>query len=333
MKANSKQSPAVVDRKDAGEGQITEGGLDDLRVRVLSTIETQQGLTQEQAAKEAEMSPTTLSLWLQGKYPGNNANVEAKLRKWLETRGERLSMQTLVAEAPAFVASQTATEITNAFRYAQTLEDMVSVVGVPGIGKSTTCQEYQRQYSNVWIVEMASHTTGVVPVLKEICEAVGGDRASGASGLAREIKRKIRGTHGLLIVDEAHHLTPQSLDAIRSLHDSTGVAVALVGSVELSGKLEKMPQLYSRLGLRLFRHRVLKADIAALLDAWQIGGKAERQYLARLAQRPGALRSITKVLRLASATARSSGEPLSLRHIEDAALMLSARTTEESDHA
>lgn len=304
----------------------------DLKPRVLAAIE-EQGLTQDQVAREADLSATALSQYLQDKYRGNNGNVEAKLEKWLDTRGERLDVQALVAEAPRFFASRTATEIMAALRYAQSLEDMVAVVGVPGVGKSTACREYQRSYSGVWIATMASHTTGVVPVLKDICDAVGGGKASGANALAREITRKIRGTHGLLIIDEAHHLSTPALDAIRALHDSTEVSIALVGSVELTAKLERMPQLYSRLGMRLTRLRVLKDDITALLEAWEIKGKDERRHLTALAQRPGALRSVTKVLRLASATATTKGEPLGMRHIEDAAFTLSARATEVGDHA
>lgn len=317
----------------AAQPEVAAGGREDLalRLQVLAALE-EQGLTQEQAAREAAMSPTTLSLYLQDKYPGNIDNVERKLVKWLETSGERRGVLSLVPEAPTYFASQTATEIITVLRYAQSLEDMVAVVGVPGVGKSSACREYQRQYSNIWIATMASHTTGTVPVLREVCDAVGGGHASGASGLAREINRKIRGTHGLLIIDEAHHLSTQALDALRALHDSTGVAVALVGSIELSAKLERMPQLYSRLGLRLLRLRVLKADITALLDAWGINGKSERRTLTGIAQRPGALRSVTKVLRLASSTARSLGEPLKHQHIEGAALMLSARATEVGDH-
>lgn len=293
----------------------------------------EDGLSQDKVAAEAGMSATALSQYLNGKYPGNVANVEAKLGKWLDSRGERQSMQAFVPDAPAFFTSQTARDLMTALLYAQSLGDMALVVGVPGIGKSTTCQEYQRKYSNVWIATMAAHTTGVVPVLKEICDAVGAAAGSGANAMAREISAKIRGRSGLLIVDEAHHLSPQALDAIRALHDATEVAVALVGSVEIVAKLEKMPQLYSRLGVRLYRRKVLKGDVTALLEAWKITGREERRLLTTLANQPGALRSVTKTLRLATALARGSAEDLSLQHIKDAAATLSARITEETDHA
>lgn len=293
----------------------------------------EDGLSQGAVAREAGMSPTTLSLYLHGKYTGNVQNVEAKLTKWLDSRGERQGISAVVPDEPAFYPTQTARELLTALTYAQALGDMALVIGVPGVGKSTTCREYQRKYSNVWIATAAAHTTGVVPVLREIADSVGTVHGSGASGLAREIATKVTGRNGLLIIDEAHHLSTQALDAIRALHDATGVAVALVGSPELLAKLERMPQLFSRLGVRLFRRKVLKGDVTALLDAWQISGREERRLLTRLADQPGALRSVTKILRLATALAAGSGASLTLQHIKDAAATLSARVTEEADHA
>lgn len=335
MQATATVTPTERTGAQALQGLVSQGEpIDGLREKILELLETQKdaGLTRDQVAAEAGMSPATLSMWLNGKYPGNNGNMERKLLKWMDAREERAGVEALIPDPPEFFLSRTASELMNAFRYAQSLTDMVAVMGVPGIGKSVTCAAYQRQYPNVWIPSLASHTTGVVPVLKRICRAVGAAESPGASGLAEAIAQKIEGTRGLLIVDEAHHASVAALDAIRAIHDDTGVAVALVGDLTLGAKLEQMPQLYSRLGARLFRRRVLKADVEALVDAWGITRKAERSFLAEIAERPGALRSVTKVLRLATAVAHGDGEPLSLAHLEDAALTLSARATSETEH-
>jgi len=299
-----------------------------LKERIGAAME-RHGKTQGQVAREAGMSETTLSQWRNGTYRGSAENVEQKLESWLRAAEEARVTQQLVPDAPAFYLSRTADEIMAAFRYAQSIEDMVAVVGAPGIGKTTTCQEYQRQYPNVWLATLASHTTGLVPVLAEIRDAVSGGPANGGPAFAREICRKIRKTGGLLMVDEAHHASIDALDAIRSLHDTTHTAIALLGGVELMAKLEKMPQLYSRLGLRLRRPRVLAADINALLDAWEINAAPERRAVTEVAKGPGGLRTATKVLRLATASARAAGEKLTLHQIQDAAHARGARVAEE----
>lgn len=301
---------------------------EDVRERV-SALLADGALAQGTAAREAGISASALSQYLSGKYRGDVAAVEGKLARWLDARGERAEVRELVPEAPAFVETRSARDMMTCLRIAQSLEEMTSIAGVPGVGKSTTCREFRRRVPNVWIVTLASHTVGVVPVLKEICEAVGGGKATGANGLAREVVRKIRGTRGLLIIDECHHATAAALDAIRALHDATGVGVALVGAPEMSGKIERMSQLHSRIGLPLYLLKALREDVEALLDAWAVRDAATRRDLASIAKRPGALRSVTKVLRLATSLARGTNGQLQLPHIREAAQILTARTTHE----
>jgi hypothetical protein len=287
-------------------------------------------ITQAAVAGEVGVSTSTLSMYLNDKYHGDVQEIEAKVLRWLAARGERVQVRAVVPEPPRFFASTTATEITNALRYAQGLEDMIAVAGVPGIGKSTTCDEYRRGQPNVWVAEAAAHTTGLVPILKLICDAVGVPPlrgAVGASGLAREIAARVAKKRGLLIIDEAHHIDLKALDAIRALHDSTGVAIALVGGPPLLAKLESMPQLWSRIGIRLVRTRVQPGDVDAQLDAWGIARADERKYLTSLAQGPGALRRVNKTLRLAGMLARDSAG-VTLRHIQDAASSLSAHASD-----
>lgn len=302
-----------------------------LCTEVRTAIDGDPRLTQRQVADEAGMSPAALSLYLGGKYSGDVDAVETKLRGWLDARGDRQEMKALVPNAPAYTETKTAVEVQDALRYAQALEDMVAVMGVPGIGKSTACAEYQRTRPNVWYASLAAHTTGIVPVLRAVSEAVGTAPGSGASGLARGIAAKVAKRRGLLIVDEAHHAQPPTLDAIRALHDATGVGVALVGGPELAARLDRLPQLNSRLGLRVIRKRAVRADAEALLDAWQIKGAAERKVLHAVAQRAGALRSVTKTLRLACALATDAGQPLGEEHIRQAATTLSTRITGDDD--
>jgi DNA transposition AAA+ family ATPase len=317
-----------------GNGNGATAGItlpDGIRQQIAVLTESEEGeVTQAQVAAESGISRTALSQYLRGSYPGDSAAVEAKLERWLNARGEQQTLQELIPESPRFFATRSAGDMMKLLRIAQSLEDMALIAGVPGVGKSTSCREYQRLAPNVWIATMASHTTGVVPVLKEICDAVGGGKAPSANGLAREISRKIQGRQGLLVIDECHHISVPALDAIRSLHDATGVGVALVGAPLLSGKVERMFQLHSRIGLPLYLLNPLKEDVDALLDAWCIQDKAMRRELVKIAGDPGALRSVTKVLRLATSLARGATEALQLAHIREAAHLLTARTTDEA---
>ena len=48
--------------------------------------------------------------------------------------------------------------------------------------------------------------------------------------LEAEIADRVRGTHGLLIVDEAQHLDTRALEVLRGLHDQAGIGLALMGN-------------------------------------------------------------------------------------------------------
>lgn len=289
----------------------------------------EDGLTQKETAIQSGIGSAIFNQWLQGKYAGDNARQDQKALTWLRGRGERVSMAALLPTPPEYFESETGQKIINHLRYAHMLGDLLTVFGVPGVGKSTAVRYYQRAYANVWVATLTPATTGVVPVLQEICDALQASKGSGARKLAQAILGKVRGTNGLLIIDEAHHANVQALDALRGLHDATGLAIAFVGGPELETKLQSMPQFYSRVGLKLFVTRVLAADVNAQLDAWGITKRDARAFLAAHAQRPGALRGVTKVLRLATYVAASTGATLDTTHIKDAAATLAPQATGE----
>ena len=58
-------------------------------VRQFEAEMTRLGLSQNRVARQLDVSSAALSQWRAGKYGGNNAAVEAAVRKWLDT-GEEL---------------------------------------------------------------------------------------------------------------------------------------------------------------------------------------------------------------------------------------------------
>lgn len=323
-RGTSRLSAAALDAVTADPPE-REPTLRELVRRVI----VEDGLSQREAAQQSGVGIAVLNQWLADRYTGNNAKAEEKIRAWLKARGERISMAAMLPTSPEFFESATALQIVSHLKFAHSLQDMLTVFGVPGVGKTTAIRYYQRAYPNVWIATMTPTTVGVVPALQEISEALMLGLPNGARKLAQGILGKVRGTNGLLIIDEAHHMGVAALDALRGLHDASGIAIAFVGGPELEATLQRMPQFYSRVGLRLFVSRVLPADVEAQLDAWGIRQPAARKFLLALSQKPGALRGITKTVRLASMLATSAGESLDVRHIKDAADTLASQVTGE----
>ena len=71
-----------------------------------------------------------------------------------------------------------------------------------------------------------------------------------------------------------------------------------------------------RIGKRVRLMRPTQADVEALLRAWSIRGRREREALVEIARKPGGLRGVTKTLRLAGVFA--DGQAVTVRHLQAA---------------
>ena len=279
----------------------------DLRAEIGALMRADKKLTQAEIARQSGVNQGIISAWLAGTYSGNNDAAETKLTRWVDAYKERQVSARLLPEAPTWVATPSGKRISSALSYAQIAADIAVIYGGAGLGKSTAIFEYQRAYPNVFIATMTPATTGVVPCLEEIAEALGiRDPSGGARKIQRDIIARLRGSQGLLIIDEAQHLTVQALDAVRSLHDVTGVGLALVGNEAVYARMTGgnraayLDRLYSRIGKRVRLTKPTAKDIDALIVAWGIKSKESQKALHEIAAKPGALRGLTKVLRLAS---------------------------------
>lgn len=263
-----------------------------------------EGLTQAAIAREADVNPQTFNLWLNDKYQGHNDPITEKVRIWLASREEKKRVAAVVPAEPDFVQTRSAAGFATALRFAQLLPEISVIAGAAGIGKTKTARHYAATNPNVWLATMRPSTAGVNLMLQEIAAAVRVDERSAAK-LARAIGRRISGTGGLIIIDEAQHLRPDALDELRSLYDAHDVGIALVGNETVYARLEgrareaSFAQLFSRVGHRVTQAKPRTADIDALIRAWGVSDPDEVAFLRAVARKPGALRNVTKCLRSA----------------------------------
>lgn len=276
-----------------------------------------RGLTMKGFAEELQVSRPAFGRWLAGKpRRGEAKRVSAAVAEWLEEEkhGAEESDDAPVAECGVdeFVETPTSERIASALAYAKANRDMAVIYGGPGVGKTRTIREFTSLYENVWVVTATPATSGVVPCLEEVSDAVGlKEPGGGARRLSRAIRARVEPLEGLLIVDEAQHLTTSAIEELRSIHDACGLAIAFVGNETVYGRMggarsAQFAQLASRLGLRVPFIRPDEKDVRAVARAWGVTDEAAVATLIRVAMQPGALRGVVKVLRLASAKGRVS---------------------------
>jgi DNA transposition AAA+ family ATPase len=282
------------------------------------------GMTQGQAAKEAGVTPARLSQWLSDKYKGDNETLEAEMRRWLKQRTERATGAARLPEAPEWVDTATGKRVLAALSYAQVASDISVIYGGAGLGKTCAARNYQRTHPNVWIATMTPSTASVATCFERIVFAVGlRDSFNGAARNEAAIISRIMGTAGLLVIDEAQHLSTNALEGIRSLHDATDVGLVLMGNesvyAQMTGGARQahFAQLFSRIGRKVRLNTPQSDDVSALLSAWNVGSNA-RNVCLKIAKQPGALRGLTKTLRLAAMMAASEAVSMEAEHIKAA---------------
>jgi len=273
-----------------------------------------EGLSQSQVSSLAGVSKTRLNHWLAEKYTGQVAPIEQAIKRWLDSRRASAELESTLPAAPDWVETPSARSVISALAFAQMAGAVSVVYGGAGVGKTLAIRQYREQSPNVWVVTATPASSAPGSILTRIAHVLG-IRASGAVHVIEaNIIERLRDTRGLLVIDEAQHLTSRALDAVRSLHDAAGVGLALVGNevvyAQLTGGSRSVgfAQLFSRIAKRVRLSRPQTSDIDAMLDAWSISAPDARRVCHEIGKRPGALRGLSQTLRLASMFA-GGGQP------------------------
>jgi len=291
-------------------------------VRALATAE---GLPLTEVARLAGVAYGTLTPWLGGTYAGRVDLVAGKMQTWLDSRSAQRRTRGVLRAQPGYIPTPTAASFVATLEYAQTAPDLVLITGGAGVGKTTAAREYQRTAPNVWLLTICPTQAGMGPMLEELLGVLGVQERSTSRRSSAAVRRVI-GSGGLLIVDEAQHLQNKALEVLRTLHDLGGIGVALLGNETVQSRLEgkgrtpEYAQLFSRIGTRTRRSVPLAADIDALLDAWGVTEVPLRRLCRAIGRKPGALRVLGKCLRQAHMLAAGEGHegPLTAALIERA---------------
>lgn len=305
--------------------------IEEIREAVKAVM-VQEDLKATEVSTASGVKHGTLSVWLTGKYAGRNDRVAAELQRWLDTREARKKVEMVAPKAPAFVWTRTAEDVTAMMRQAQHMPDMGICVGPPGVGKTSAACHYARTNSNVWKITANPTVSSPRAVLHQLCRVLQLYGFGLQTKLTDAVCDKVRGTGGLIIIDEAQHLSPEAHDLVRAIHDDADIGVALVGNeaihsrLEGDGKREKFAQLTSRIGVRMNLPPARKRDVDAILTAWDIDGAPERGLLHAIARKPGALRLMSKTLKLAHMMASHQGVPMSAAVIRAAFANVSTDT-------
>ena len=278
-----------------------------------------QTYTQREIAAQSGVNPGALSAYLKGTYAGNVEKVEQALNNWLATREKK---EKVFVEAPLFIEIPTAGKVFFSLDAARICKTIVPIYGASGVGKTKAADEYKKRNQNVWMITISPSRASLSAFLYELALELGiKDAPRRKDTLSRLISDRLKGTDGLVIVDESDHLTYDAIEELRYLQEKADVGFALIGNDKVYTKMQggvNQAHEYARLWTRLGRREQLKSstkgDIKAIAQAWglDIADKDLMTVLYDIGGKAGGLRALTQYLRLAGMTAKGQGTVITL---------------------
>ena len=277
-----------------------------------------QGLTQGQLAAKLGVSTATVNQYLQGKYKGDTAALDAKAQQLMARSREKAK-----EVKQAFVETTSAKNMLEICGLAHALSDIYLIIGDAGLGKTVALREYARRHPDVILLE-TEPTYNAKVLLQSLCDALGLSASRTNHEMMSAVVDKLKDSERLLIVDEAELLAIKPLEILRRIHDLTGIGMVLAGMPRLRANLRgargQDKQLYSRVGFcHDLRDRLPEGDIAQMCEA-VLGTAEHNPQLYKVSG--GNARRLSKLLRGVTKMAENHGGEVTTRMIDRFAEML-----------
>lgn len=303
---------------------LSEEQIEAVRTEVRKVME-EQGLSQADVAKAAEIPYGTFTPFMTGKYAGDNSTLAQKVQRWLASHEVGQKVASTIISEPEFVETPTALQVMSLLQWAKSGPGITLITLGPGMGKTMSAKEFAKRNPNSYRIVMRPSTSGVHSMMKEIAQTIGVvERDPGKLTRAVGDKLKRNGRHTLIMIDEAQNLSDAAVDELRHYLDEYGCGIALLGNEDVQTRWgraapkEGYGQLHRRIGSRLHRLRPLKEDIETYLKAWGIQDPEILKLLRVIGKKAGALGQIKETMVMANILAAGAERPLNADDIQAA---------------
>lgn len=309
---------------------MTQINHTDIRATIRELIDSKT-ITGAALARETGQSTAAISQYLNEKYKGDNDAVGTSLQTWLQARE---SAKTTLPVIPDYVVTPTSEKVTAALTYAQLTHTIALVYGHPGVGKTQAIKQYARTGNNVFCITASKSRTNELETMYELALAMGiSDAPYQRGALSRLLRQRLRDTNALIVIDESDWLNYDAIEELRILQEECNIGLAFAGNHKVYDRLTggsrsvDFARLFSRVAKKVVINNVLAGDVDAFCQAWNVTGTDERRLLKAIAKRPGALRSLSHILPLASIYA--NGAALNCEHLHAAMIELGHSAIDE----
>ncbi len=297
-----KPATAVVDPEKAG-----------LLSRLQAAMEA-DSLSRTALSKQLGYSPSVVSQYMEGKYPGDVEAVDRRAADWLRRREMRRLGGVVIIE------SEATRMVWSALETIRRTNDVGLIHGPAGVGKTCGLLRYAQSNPTVMMITLDRWARNDAQIEGLVMGALDSRAWPGNTPRSQFIVEKIAGSGRLLIVDNAHKATATGIEWLFDLHDRTEIPIALCGNPEVLRHIERNDQRFSRIGLVTeVRVKEVAPVVKHILRSIAPGLGAEVDDLGeQVAENRGVFRAVRKQASLAAqlqeATKRSPRESFQAAH-------------------
>lgn len=239
--------------------------INKIRDSLKSHLEDNPEYSMNGIARSINRSPATLSLFLSGKYSGDNSKVAIEVAGYLARDKEKAEFPSFNFE---FVETRNAKRIFEVANICHLQGEIGVVYGEAGLGKTAAAKEYASRHLTVILIEV-DPSYSARALIKQIHRSLGGDGKGGIFELFESIVRQLHGTGRMIIIDQAELLPHRALELLRSINDKAGTGILMLGMHALRNNIVglqgEFAQLYSRVGVAIKLQAWTKDDVKAVV--------------------------------------------------------------------
>jgi DNA transposition AAA+ family ATPase len=219
------------------------------------------GLSQAQAAREMNYSPSVLSAYRKGEYKGDVEKLEGSILQWIARQVKGRERKRV-----PIVETDDLRRISNAIQIAHAEKDIALIIADAGSGKSTAAAWYAKyNEKSVVLIHVVSGMNRRM-LVHEIARQLSLDIMKVAfNTLVKNVSDMLFERDMVVILDEADYLRADALEFTRRLvYDLGQSGLVLIGLPRLKYQIQNLRndhrQLESRIGVCLHLSGLLRVD-------------------------------------------------------------------------
>jgi DNA transposition AAA+ family ATPase len=230
------------------------------------------GLAQAAIAKAIGASLTSVSQFLNSKYPGDERALAGKLASYINTYESRAGQAGPKGFVETTVAKRIFGLIKQAEKFTKPTEGRIGlVICDAGGGKSACLLAYSQANPNSIYVKL-NDTMSSKAMFEGIAEALGLDMGGSLKVLTDRLSRHLKSREMTVLLDEASGLDVRKLNQLRQIVSENGCAMILAGNGYLLKTINLSTVQRGNEALDQFRSRMLAVLNLDLLTADRDGG-------------------------------------------------------------